>query len=488
MGIRKALETVRKAALAERREAPASSFTPAEKLVHERVVAPFRTAFGSGEVSLARRVEEKSSFSKLHVLRSEGQLFPVLEQTAAAKGGRRVMLFPPTEDMDVALSVSAEGAPVQIVNRKVALGPDRVLPDAKYGAELSQAVDAVLAKVKTAKGDDVPAEAPDGFSAPKGKSAVLAVPGPPIGHDLLEAGQWNGVGFAVTSERQGDRPLRLWAWTAAAEGTGVARVWLNVETPPAKDFPCRGASVFEWGGKLHVVGGIGADGSVLRSHWTYPLNEGQASGYKADVWHRERPLPAPRAFATAVLSGKQGEKGGALPELDKAGPRLLPYLVGGVGSVSARGEPVRERTLYVMADGRWQERAAPPSHVTRATGLRTDGGFYVGPGSERNGKILYYDRETGGQWRKVPDLPAKVGLGQLSWRDGEVVYSGGFHEDGSPSSAEYSLGDWNDGWRKLGDNPLRSGAARTVALPGVGSWSLMVKPGVSQALPLEKAK
>lgn len=294
---------------------------------------------------------------------------------------------------------------------------------------------------------------------------VPASAGPPVGHDLVFAGAWRGQLLTVTSRRTEGAQAQV--WLQARDG------WAQVEAPEHFQLPCRGASVYLEQDTLHVIGGVDEAGKPLDTHLTYDLTRGT----DARGWSRRPDLPAEVAWP-AVLSGTRE-----------------PMLAGGVAGFYQRAGQEQEklrrpqgltRMLAQVQPGRWAQRAAAPGEVTGASTVEAHGCIFVGPGNAREGKVYAYDTAQGGQWAALPDLPVRVGLGQLFVDGDRLIYGGGFDAQGRPSDALYALrlSDAEPRWQQLGRSPYCAGLARVVDVGGK-PVSVMVSPQGSRAFHLD---
>jgi hypothetical protein len=294
---------------------------------------------------------------------------------------------------------------------------------------------------------------------------VASAGGPPVGHDLVFAGAWRGQLLAVTSRRAADSAVQV--WLQGRDG------WTQVAAPEHFALPARGASVVLEQDNLHVIGGVDGDGKALATHLTFDL----ARGTGAQGWSRRPDLPEGVAWPAVLRGGRE------------------PLLAGGVAGFYQRAGKEQEklrrpqgltRMLAQVQQGRWAQRAAAPGEVTGASTAEAHGCLFVGPGNAREGKVYAYDTQRDGVWAALPDLPERLGLGQV-FVDGErLIYAGGFDQAGRPSDALYALrlSDPDPKWALLGRSAYCAGMARVVEVAGK-PVSVMVVPQGSRTFHLD---
>ncbi len=248
--------------------------------------------------------------------------------------------------------------------------------------------------------------------------------------------------------------------------------WVPVEPPRDDRFPLRGATVTVAGPLVYVDGGFDAKGELTRSRFVYDLSQGAGSGFSKEAWSRNSDYDAGAFPVVAHVDTDRGTfnmRGGGIGSVDEAEgklraiiretPRLYRSGSNGYGDI-------------VGSSGALQRR-----RHRRASTLSIGQFVFIGPGSKRDGKVVLLDTRSKDE-ADVPDLPAKVGQGQLRLEDSKVVYSGGFDPKGRPSATVWSL-DLNDSkpkWKEAGESAYLAGPAKVVDLGDGRGASVMVTP------------
>ena len=480
--------------------------------LHQTIAGPLGKALAEHAVpKLALSVTHpKKDGREIHLLELGGKLFPLVTREAGW-GEREITVFPPIGaktkiDADAIAKHGVEaiyGKPAKEVD---AIGLKHGQTATAYGVyfnwgnradvELGYARalwDAAACSLEKALAGRKPAAPPDAAAvaaavAGPGKKVetlldvLKALPakapasgGPPIGHDLLDAFSWGGRPIAITSQRQGDQPIHVWL----QEKVDGKAAWKELAPPPGAvaggKFPCRGASALLEGNQLHIYGGLDAKGEVLRSHWIYDLAKGARDGHGADAWRVGTPLAEGVAWPVVAATARDTFVIGGVAGY---------YLSGASSGAPAVKNPHHRKSMEVAQRDKWATRSAPPAAVTGASVATDRDCVFVGPGTERDGKVYLYDTAEGGAWYKLPDLPGELGLGQLHRVGSALLYTGGFDAQGEASKAIYRIDlDGEPKWSKVGESDYVAGKARLVNADG-RMVALMVTPDASRCFHL----
>lgn len=275
--------------------------------------------------------------------------------------------------------------------------------------------------------------------------------GPPGGQVLLHALEWNGKTVAVTQEL-GPKP-RIRAFLR--DQIGEQPTWLELRFPAQAEVPARGVSALIQGDRLRLFGGVDRANNGLATEWTFALEQGARNAYLDSTFQPGPGLDGPRAFATAIA------------------PDRVALLGGVAGFYAGRGKaeaeaPAWQRRWSEQAKGQagWRDAGALPDRMSGGgSTFATADGAFVGPGAGLDGRLCYLDFKNRVAI-ELPELPGRLGLGQLHLDDSVLYYSGGYGLRGDGASAEkivYGL-DLNqlDGWKKIGDCELLAGSNRLV--------------------------
>jgi hypothetical protein len=289
--------------------------------------------------------------------------------------------------------------------------------------------------------------------------------GPPGGQDLLHVMSWKGRNVAITRER--GQPPRIRAFIR--DRVGDQPVWLELRFPRGADVPTGGVAAAIRGDTLRIFGGVDASGEALHHEWQIDLNDGAADAYSRAELTRGPDLPDAVAWATALGGDKKTVIAGGVAGFfaDRNEPEASP---------AARA--VRAVIEQTKRDGAsWRVRREHPKDLIGSTATVTDDGVFFAPGAGFDGRVFYADDEVGSV--ELPELPGRLGLGQLHVAGNLLIYTAGF-EAGQPpraSSMVYTLDlEQLDGWQARGEAPMLSGTNRVVEQDG-----RLVVMGVSPA-------
>ncbi|MBI4821224.1 MAG: hypothetical protein HY791_33500 [Deltaproteobacteria bacterium] len=465
---------------------------------HESVALPFKAAVDSGKdpvgllsLSLGKKVDsfEVVEFgatpddkkSELHFVKLGSEVFPI-QADADLWGKKSLTIYEPRPisnlkrkaiEQDGIAGFYGQKAEVRSITLFRDKGPtthvqfddQEVDKDLSYGWALWEVASSVLRRADRGKdgfGVGSAAALPSASSAPSvlgslssilnqsGKTEAL---GPPRGHDLLFAGAWRGRPLAITSYRDGQHKIAV----AVQEKTPSGKLaWIDLALPDSKSVPVRGASAAIVGDELHIFGGLDAEGESLRSHFVLDLAAAHKSGWAGDLFESAQALEDGLAWPVVAATKKET------------------LVLGGVGKFWIEGKKKvanHRRGMAAAPKGGsywWQKKSHAPADVTNAPSAVGRDAVFVGPGTNRDGKVFAYDTEAGGEWVKLPELPQKIGLGQLHVVGETLVHSGGFKENGDPCRAIYSLdlAAPDPGWKKLGESDVVQGRAKLVESHG----------------------
>ncbi len=467
---------------------------------HETVAQPWQAALrGHASPSLVARTTIYSPESgELTLIGMGKKIYPVF--VAEGKWGeRRLALFEPVKAEDVKLGKLQTDKleavygkewkrAERILLKRSSAGPTTdvqgndapMLHDQSYGWALWESAAMVLriAEVSAKRSADAyekkkkGADAFDLTTRTLGakvaslvdKKAVRDRGGPPVGlaHDLLAAGTVANQAVLLTSQRDGEAPVRLWLETEV-DGKRVYN-----ELPLPKGGAVRGVGMVVAGDTVKLIGGLDDKGKPTSAIWELDVRRVQARGFRPDMWTRGNDLEKPVAWPTVAYAG------GTL------------YVLGGVAGFQSQSHkkdalllPATVRTMYERDRGRWLELSPVPTEgeavgsCTAAVG----NAFAVGPGNSCSGKVYLYTAAQGGRWHVLPQLPEKLGLGQVFFDGDYLVYSGGFTGAGKASKSIYriDLNSYPPEWELVGESPYVAGLARLVESQGE-LLSVMVRP------------
>jgi hypothetical protein len=302
--------------------------------------------------------------------------------------------------------------------------------------------------------------------------------GPVLGTDLLGAVSWMGQPVVVTSDRSGG-PVQVQIERRLADNSTV---WWPVPMPDMAGMPHRGCGVFLDGEQLHLLGGVNAAGETLNNHWVLDLQALRTSGFLKPAWKSATPLPEKSAWMASVMTDRDAFSTGGVQG----------YFLQRGKDKDGNGIDVQSlaRTRHTQVGGlqaNWRERAAPPSDTTGSHAITVGNVVVTGPGNRRDGAVSCYDLNEKA-WFALPQLPTSVGCGQLHSDGTQLLYTGGFLQNGAATDAIYAL-DLNDpyaNWRAIGNNEAVAGNARVVDRAGK-QVSLIVTPNGSAMAHLERA-
>lgn len=493
---------------------------PVAKRCHENVALPFKRALEAGGAPALLSFEEGRKGSDYYFLQLGGRVFPmrvrkrdwnpteltIFEPLAVRDFSRKKFddgglsgVYGQDLDKVDSVTVSREHAPTTHIRYK----DGETFHDESVGWALWETASACIRKTlaeEAAKAPirrfdvvlehDVEVVRPDRYG--RTTRALLGsvgrevgpapLSGPPAAHDLLGAFSWNGRAVAVTSERplagvaaDPGRAIKVWLHTRQPNGT---LTWTELPGPANGALPAHGATPVLDGNTLRILGGVGADGEPVRTHFAYDLAAGERDRHAARHWRQEVPLDEAVAWPAAVALER---------ELLVAGGVAGFY----VKAAEDRGKPkilTHRRDLRALGRNGWKKRDPLKIELTGAHAVFGRGCAFIGPGNAMTGRLFAYDTNDDGAAIELPRLPKELGLGQLLLEGSRLVYAGGFEKNGAPSTGIYELDleELRPAWKKLGDSVFAQGAARVVESFGQ-VLSLMVAPGRSAAYPVEAA-
>lgn len=273
--------------------------------------------------------------------------------------------------------------------------------------------------------------------------------GPPGGQVLLHALEWSGKTVAVTQELGAKPRIRAFL----RDQVGDQPTWLELRFPAQAQIPARGVAALVQGDRLRILGGVDQAGQGLATEWTFQLEQGAHNAYVDRTFQPGPGLDGPRAYATAIA------------------PDRVALLGGVAGFYAGRGKaepeaPAWQRRWSEQARGQagWRDAGALPDRMSGGGSVfATPDGIFVGPGAGLDGRLCYLDLPNKVAI-ELPELPGRLGLGQLHLDDSVLYYTGGYRQRAEGAGVEkvvYGL-DLNqlDGWKVIGDCPLLAGSNR----------------------------
>jgi hypothetical protein len=355
------------------------------------------------------------------------------------------------------------------------IGGER-LDDGEYAAALFDLVDIAI----TAARSDARRQTWDKNLKPPGGQGILqrleeaarspkASPGPPSARadDLVAIGRWGGRIFAVTSQREGDHPLRLWRGDRSpSEGIG----WSEVNAPWGSAKPGRGARVVFDDAGLWVAGGFGHEHGPSKTNCLRSVFS-QGDGVIEIKTTTEAGMP--RGLAEPAVASVKG--------------RLV--VTGGMAGYYTH----RNRNTFRSTFKDWDTLDVAPSGMVGARTAVHEGLIVYGPDEECSGAVHAYDVD-GREWRVLPSLSG-LGECQMAFVDPRawgldarfsgptLVASGGRMSDGTSSHRLFALdvAAKPPGWLVIGTSQLVGGKAQWI-MDETGLVSLLMRPGASLCL------
>lgn len=472
---------------------------------HEAVAVPLKEQLDSGaqpellaKVEIVdrekqfRRVEfgdVSESEEMLHFLQVGDQVFMI---GAAERGHRRTELrvFEPIDAADFNLERAEVGDIKAVYGEKlgkldsirlyrnnppttaVQFGKGKIYDDESYGWALFETVTSALRRGRTNKlramGELDTVELGTGgrttskplrfdelLSLIETGTGTMTPDGPPAGHDLLSVLPWRDRTVALTRER-GDPP-RVRAFIR--DKVGDQPVWMELRFPRGADIPAGGVAAAIRGSTLRIFGGVDKNGEALSSEWQIDLAAGAGDAYATAELTQGPDLPDPVAWATALGGDKRTVLAGGVAGFyqDRNQPDATP---------AARA--IRAVIQQGKRDGAsWRLRREHPKELIGSTPTTTEDGVFFAPGATFDGRVFYTDDQVGAV--ELPELPSRLGLGQLHVAGNLLIYTGGFSA-GAPAKANatvYTLDlEQLDGWQARGDVPMLAGTNRVVEQDG----------------------